>query len=104
VDLYELDIRLEGIVDLRLSPIREMLTADCFALAKPPSRTDRNYAASQYLGYGIWSAGFNGIIWNSERYAGTDVCILRLSSRSQLGRPKMISSRLLVKEWLREHP
>jgi hypothetical protein len=104
VDIYSVEIDVGGIFDLRDDKTRRLLAADCFGLAKPPSRADRNYGATQYLGYAVWSAGFQGIIWDSERYAGDVLCLYGLDRKSRLGPPTLVDANIRVKDWLKKNP
>jgi len=70
VDVYSVDVQHHKVFDLRHGKLRDLLASDCFALSKPPDLRHRNYAATQYLAYAVWSAGFEAIVWDSERYAG----------------------------------
>ena len=104
VDVYSIEVRLNKVFDLRLGKAKDLLASNCFGLAKPPDRTHRNYVATQYLGYGVWSAGFEGIVWASERYAGDVICVFDVGPTSGLGRPGLVEKNVLVKKWLKENP
>lgn len=105
VDLYAASLRFDGIFDLRLPQLHATLelTGDCFGLANPPDRANRNYVAWQYLAYAIWSADFNGVIWKSERYGGDCICLYREGSDSRLGTPQLIENYINVREWLKRN-
>lgn len=105
LDLYSIKVHAEKILDLRPPQIQAdfQLSSDCFGLANPPDRQDRNYIAWQHLAYAIWSAGFNGVIWKSQRYAGDSLCIYFLGEKSSLSDAQSVESYIEVRDWLKQH-
>jgi len=106
VDLYSVPVQADGVFDLRPPEIQASLelSKDCFGLANPPQRQYRDYVAWQHLAYVIWSAGFNGVIWKSVRYAGDSLCLYRPGKNSSIGPAHLLERNVNVEEWLSQNP
>ena len=106
VNLYIVQVQADKVFDLRPPKLQAGLELfkDCFGLANPSRRQDRDYVAWQYLAYAIWSSGFNGVIWKSARYAGDSLCLYRRGENSSIGPAQLLQREVNVEEWLNENP
>lgn len=103
-DLHRVSVDVSNIFDLRDMTSTPWIADDCFRLGHPPSRTHRNYAPWHYLTYAIWSAGFAGVIWKSERYAGDALSIYALEGRSFVKKDRLLERAIRPDEWLKRNP
>ena len=103
-DLHRIAIDVSHIFDLRDMTSTPWIADACFRLARPASRSHRNYTPWHYLTYAIWSAGFAGVIWKSERYAGDSLSIYALEGRSFVKKDSLLERAIRPDEWLKRNP
>jgi len=103
-DLYAVNVDVSNVFDIRDLAVTQWIDRDCFRLGHPPSPGHRNYAAWHYVAYAIWSAGFNGVIWKSQRYAGDVLCVYDLDKRSFVRKGKLLDRAIRPDDWLKKNP
>jgi len=106
-DVWKVRLEVHRMFDLRPPDIQRKLelgSRECFQLALPPDARLRQYPAWQYVAYAVWSAGFTGIIWKSQRSPGDSLWLYSQGPKGRIGTPVCTMKDIDVGNWLKRNP